>query len=61
MSSGATLAVAVGGQGEWNSGTSDDIATLLGQAAFASGAVLGIDVASGNFTYEAALPIPAAA
>ena len=45
VDSGATLAVAVGGSTDWNSDpdVSDDIATLLANADFAAGAVLGID------------------
>ena len=49
----ATLAVAVGGQNEWNA-TTDEIATLLGHASFAAGAMLGIDTPNATgaaFTY----------
>jgi autotransporter-associated beta strand protein len=49
----ATLAVMVGGSGEWNSGSTDDIGTLLGNVSFASAATLGIDTtyATSGFTY----------
>ena len=49
----ATLAVNVGGSGEWNSTTTDNIAALLGHATFNSGSALGIDTtdATTAFTY----------
>ena len=48
----ATLAVMVGGNDDWNSGSTDDIAALLGSATFDSDASLGIDTTDGNFTYS---------
>ena len=51
VSAGATLAVAVGGAGDWNSSTSDDILTVLAGATFADGAIFGIDTTDGDFTY----------
>ena len=56
VASGATLAVAVGGSADWNSdpGVSDDMGTLLANADFAPGAVLGIDTgdaSGGSFSY----------
>ena len=51
-SSGATVAVAAGGMGEWTSGQIDD---LLSNSSFSS-CNLGIDVAGGdNFEYPAAI------
>ena len=52
VASGATLAVMVGGSSDWNSNpmVSDDIATLLTDATFASGSSLGIDTSVGSFT-----------
>ena len=58
VDSGATLAVAVGGTTDWNSGTNDDIGTLLANADFAPGAVLGIDsgdTAGGSFSYAGSI------
>ena len=58
VDSGATLAVAVGGSTDWNSGANDDIATLLANADFAAGAVLGIDTsdaAGGSFSYAGSI------
>ena len=48
---GATLAVMVGGTGEWNTG---DIASLLANA-FSPGAALGIDTTDGDFTYDGSI------
>ena len=57
---GATLAVAVGGSADWNSdpGVSDDMGTLLANADFAPGAVLGIDTgdaSGGSFSYAGSI------
>jgi probable HAF family extracellular repeat protein/autotransporter-associated beta strand protein len=52
---GATLAVAVGGPGDWAAG---DIGTLLGTAAFSAGSMLGIDTTDGPFTYPNAITDP---
>ena len=58
VAQGAVLAVMVGdsGSGYWNSGSNDDIATLLGRAklTFNAGSALGIDTthASPSFTYS---------
>ncbi|MGA2255334.1 MAG: autotransporter-associated beta strand repeat-containing protein [Thermoguttaceae bacterium] len=52
VAAGATLALMVGGTSDWNSGATDDIATLLANASFATGATLGIDTTDGNFTYS---------
>ena len=49
VSSGGTLAVNVGGMGEWEEG---DIQTLLSTATFSSGSALGIDTTDGDFTYD---------
>ena len=51
----ATLAVAVGGQGDWNSGTTDDIAVLLAHATFSGGASFGIDTHDGDFAYATSI------
>ena len=48
---GATLAVSVGGAGDWNSGVTDDIGALLANATFNAGSFFGIDASDGNFTY----------
>ena len=51
VSSGATLAVAVGGSGQWTAG---DIDTLRSNATFSSGSALGIDTSgagASGFTY----------
>ena len=49
VANGATLAVQVGGTGQWQSANID---TLLGNTtAFTGGAILGIDTTGGNFTY----------
>ncbi len=50
VAQGATLAVMAGGSG-WNSGSSDDIGTLLANANFASAASLGIDTSTSGFSY----------
>ena len=63
VAAGATLAVRVGGNsasGDWNcpSANTDQIATLLANAAFADGATLGIDTndaSAGPFTYAGAI------
>ena len=57
VASGATLAVAVGGTGQWNSGATDDIGNLLRPTAanFGAGSMLGIDTTSGNFSYGGAI------
>jgi autotransporter-associated beta strand protein len=47
VSSGATLAVAVGGAGQFSTG---GITTLLANATFSSGSYLGLDVGTGSFT-----------
>ena len=52
VTSGGTLAVTVGGSGDWNSSTTDDIAALLGSGVFHSGAWLGIDTTDGDFSYS---------
>ena len=58
---GAVLAVNVGGAGEWNSGATDDIGTLVTQAHFHAGSALGIDTTdltgtgSLTFTYSGAI------
>ena len=53
VAGGATLAVPVGGAGQWNSGASDDIGALLAANSgnFSSGSMLGLDTTGGNFTY----------
>ena len=48
---GATLAVRVGGCGDWNSGTTDDIGVLLSNATFSTGSFLGIDTSDGYLSY----------
>ncbi len=48
VGSNATLAVAVGGSGDWQSA---DIDALLANALFSGGASLGIDTTDGNFVY----------
>jgi fibronectin-binding autotransporter adhesin len=48
VSSGATLAVNVGGSGEWTSGNVD---TLRTAPAYAAGANVGLDTTDGNFSY----------
>ena len=57
VASSATLAVAVGGTGQWNSGSSDNIGSLLTASGtnFAAGSMLGIDTTGGNFTYGSAI------
>ena len=45
---GATLAVAVGGMGEWQSGNVDSVLT---NAQFSCGSALGIDTSDGSFVY----------
>ena len=47
----ATLAVCVGGYGDWNSGGNDDIHQLLSSANFVAGSFLGIDTSDGDFSY----------
>ena len=47
VNNGATLAVNVGGAGEWSNA---DISTLLYSVALTSGRGLGIDTTDGNFT-----------
>ena len=50
VASGATVAVAVGGTGQWSA---TNINTLLGNtSAFASGSILGFDTTGGNFSYS---------
>lgn len=49
---GATLGIRVGGWGEWNSGTHDDLADLLASPALGDGAFLGIDTTDGDFSYD---------
>ena len=56
----ATLAVAVGAAGDWNSGANDDIATLLRSATFDPNSNLGIDTTDGNFTYTGTIADPGA-
>ncbi len=48
VSSSGTLAVSVGGAGQWSSTNMD---TLLSNASFDNGAALGIDTTGGNFSY----------
>ena len=48
VTSGATLAVRVGGAGEW---TAANIDSLRGAATFPSDALLGLDTSDGNFNY----------
>ena len=57
VASGATLAVAVGGAGQWNSGASDDLGALLSanSGGFAAGSMFGIDTTGGSFTYAGAI------
>ena len=56
VASGATLAVKVGGSGDWSS---DDIGTLVSYAGFAaSGATLGIDTTDDNFTCDTDISDP---
>ena len=53
VASSATLVVAVGGGGQWQSG---NIGSLLGNTtAFATGSALGIDTTGGSFTYSSAI------
>ena len=55
VATGATLAVEVGGTGQWIGANID---SLLGSSgAFASGSYLGIDTTGGNATYTPASPI----
>ena len=50
VASGATVAVGVGGTGQWSA---TNINTLLGNtSAFASGSILGFDTTGGNFSYS---------
>ena len=57
---GATLAVNVGGPGQWNSSGNDDIATLLTHANILAGSVIGIDTtnATAGFTLSDNLDNP---
>ena len=56
VSAGATLAVMVGGTADWSpSGGTDNIATLLCSASFASGASLGFDTSDGSLTYSGSI------
>ena len=48
VGNGATLAVVVGGTGEW---LSTNIDTILGDVAFGNGSAIGIDTSGGDFTY----------
>ena len=52
IAAGATLAVNVGGAGEWSAANVDSLRT---NAAFSSGAILGLDTSDGNFTYSSAI------
>ncbi len=49
VDSGATLALNVGGSGEW---TASDVSTLLGYATFNSGSILALDTSGGDFEYD---------
>ena len=49
VDSGATLALNVGGSGEW---TASDLSNLLGHATFNSGSILGLDTTGGDFEYD---------
>ena len=57
VNNGATLAVNVGGTGEF---TPTDVGTLAGSSGFQSGSALGVDTtnASGNVTFSAAIANP---
>jgi len=55
VAEGATLAVAVGGNGEW---IPDDIEDLFGNVTFSSGSTLGIDTSGGDFVYESNIADP---
>ena len=57
MASGGTLALAVGGVGQWNSASSNNLGSLItaNGGNFAAGSVLGIDTSGGNFTYASAI------
>ena len=56
VAAGATLAVMVGGTGQWSYSSPNDIATLLADAnsypIFAAGASLGIDTGDASVTYS---------
>ena len=52
VAGGATLAVNVGGTGEW---TATNVDTLRNNAAFSSGAILGLDTSDGSFTYSSSI------
>ena len=57
VAGGATLAVNVGGTGQWNSGASNDLGNLIAANSgnFSAGAMLGIDTSGGSFTFPGAL------
>ena len=46
-----TLAIRVGGSGDWNYSENTDISTLLQETTFDSGSILGIDTSDGSLYY----------